>query len=173
MTQLQNLNDLIDKNDIEGIWNFIRPELARTHYKHNDDFEDLMSIGLIKIIEILPRANTKLPPIESKKFLLTCARNAIVDHLRKLEPHKKVPDVISFESLTLEQFPHPFFDRTNLEQLETAMTFLSTRQRKLIEMFYFNNIGLNSIASKMKYRPKDIKMLIEQALDTLRKHIRV
>jgi RNA polymerase sigma factor (sigma-70 family) len=169
----KNLNQLILENDIASIWNIIKPELARTHYKHNDEFEDLMSIGLIRIIEVLPKANLSLPPIESKKFLLTCARNAIVDYLRKFQHHKRFADVFSFESEQMEFFPQKELEQTNLDQLQKAMTFLSIRQQRLIRMFYFDNVGLLEISRKLNKKPKDTKILLEQALDKLRDNIRV
>jgi RNA polymerase sigma-70 factor, ECF subfamily len=106
-------------------------------------------------------------------WLLTIARNRTVDYLRSSRDHR------NFSTIREMEYPKLFDDlersiRTfgNMKRLRGALDRLRVKERKLIDLAYFEDNSQTEIASKLGLPLGTVKGCVRRALRILREDFR-
>jgi RNA polymerase sigma factor (sigma-70 family) len=159
--------DLAVSGDAVSEW-FLREilplEAILMHYlsvnwRNASDITDLRQEVYTRVFEAAREAIPENP----KRFLLTCARNLLIDLVRRQQvvPMETFAD---FEQLGIAtDAPQPdrsFMDRDELRRLEAALETLPARTREAIALAYFDGLTGKEIAERMGVTPSAASHLL-------------
>jgi len=124
--------------------------LLRRHWRHHDDLPDLRQEVYMRVYESAQRDGI---PESPAAFLFTCARNLLVDRVRRAQ-------VVPFETVAdLDELPsHPSTDFTperlvdskqKLVLLQSALDDLSPRCREVVILRKIEGLSLKEISARL------------------------
>jgi len=109
--------------------------------------------------------------VSSRNFLVTCVRNACIDHLRK-QSSARIWRATEKEAAT-GLVPGDLYTRTELESILTAaLSKLPDNIREVFEMNRFDGKTYREIADEKKISVKTVEAHITKALRVLRTEFR-
>ncbi len=132
------------------------------------DAEDLMQRTFLKMIESLPRYQSRGIPFEAWFFRL--ARNTVIDHLRGRRPHQRLETVVEVES------SRPGPEETaelagEFRRLEAALQELTPVQQEVIGYRFMAGLSSRDIGLIIGKREGSVRALQFRALATLRRSL--
>lgn len=124
--------------------------LLRRHWRHHEDVADLRQEIYMRVYE---SAQEKGTPDSTAAFVFTCARNLLVDRIRKAQ-------VVPFEAVAdleeLPEAPHADFtpellaeSRQKLRLLQVAFDDLSPRCREVVLLRKVEGLSHKEIAARL------------------------
>jgi RNA polymerase sigma factor (sigma-70 family) len=156
----QNRQGTAVTDDTVSAW-FIREivplEANLMHYlQHNwrnaSDISDLRQEVYVRVFEA---ARERIPD-NPEQFLFVCARNLLIDHVRR----EQVVPMETFADLDIlgiaSDAPRPdrqVIEREELRRLEAALDQLPARTREAIALAYFEGLSRKEIARRMGVTP--------------------
>jgi RNA polymerase sigma-70 factor (ECF subfamily) len=152
----QNLKSLAVTDDVVSAW-FVREILPleailmhylRSNWRNASDVADLRQEVYARVLEA---ARERIPD-NPKRFLLTSARNLLINLVRReqIVPMESYADFESFE--IADDAPDSariVMEREELRRLEAAMKQLPARTREAVGLAYFKGLNRTEIARRM------------------------
>jgi len=152
----QNLKSLAVTDDVVSVW-FVREILPleailmhylRSNWRNASDVADLCQEVYARVLEA---ARERIPD-NPKRFLLTSARNLLINLVRReqIVPMESYADFESFE--IADDAPDSariVMEREELRRLEAAMKQLPARTREAVGLAYFKGLNRTEIARRM------------------------
>ena len=124
----------------------------RSNWRNASDIADLRQEVYTRVFE---SARERIPD-NPKRFLLTCARNLLINLVRR-EQVVPMESFADFEKLGVAsgelQPDRSVIEREELGRLEAALEKLPTRTREAIELAYFEGLSRKEIAERMGVTP--------------------
>jgi len=125
-------------------------KLLRQHWRHPDDLSDLRQDIFMRVYEAAVRDGK---PDATAAFVFTCARNLLVDRVRRAQvvPFETVADLEELPVQPSEEFtPERLVDsKQKLELLQLAMDDLSPRCREVVMLRKIEGLSHKEIASRL------------------------
>ncbi|WP_207423321.1 RNA polymerase sigma factor [Desertivirga brevis] len=159
-------------------------ELYRQHYlglinygmKFTHDRE-LANEYIIKVLAQLWEMRAQLPEVSSpRSYLLTCLRRELLHHF-KAEDLRKVKEGMAAGSETDQLTYNDYFERIQensvlRDSLFKIMEKLTERQKELLTMKFFRDMSYDEIAKELGISKRTAYNIINEAIKTLRSHIK-
>lgn len=120
----------------------------RQNWPNRSDISDLRQEVYARVFEA---ARERIPD-NPKRFLLTAARNLLIDRVRReqIVPMENYADFDALGISTDEPAPDRLLiQRENIRQLEAALLELPPRTREAITLAYFEGLSASEIAKRM------------------------
>lgn len=145
------------------VYRFVLLRVGNAH-----DAEDLMQRVFMKMIEALPRYQSRGTPFGAWVFRI--ARNAVIDHARTRRSHDPIGEVDGQLTSSAEQ-RDPASVVPDRMALEAALRTLTRDQRDVIAYRFFAGLTPPEIASVMRKREGSVRALQFRALGALRRRL--
>lgn len=135
--------------------------------RRREDAEDLTQLVFERIVTALPRYKHNGKPFAAWAFRI--ARNAVVDHVRRLRPTEPLggiaepTDVVEVEALSLRD--------EELRELRAALRELTADQREALALRYAAGLSAEEAAQVMGRQAGTIRGLTFRAIEALRRHL--
>ncbi|MCR4745724.1 MAG: sigma-70 family RNA polymerase sigma factor [Lachnospiraceae bacterium] len=136
---------------------------ARTDSKENA--EDICSTVFLKVYEKLDSFDATKASIST--WIFTITRNTLIDYYRGNKPMSEVPETISDDT----DLDANIMNSEQLETLAEALKKLKEKERKVIILYYYENLKLKEIALQMGMSYQNAKILHLKALKKLRESL--
>ncbi len=144
----------------------------RQNWHNASDIADLRQDVYARVFEA---AREKIPD-NPKRFLLTSARNLLIDRVRR-EQVVPMETFADFDALGIAaDAPEPdrvLIQRENIRRLEAALTQLPPRTREAISLAYFDGLSVTEIAKRMGIAQPVASKLIARGTLTLGRILRI
>jgi RNA polymerase sigma-70 factor, ECF subfamily len=157
-----------DADAFAALYDALAPRLARyvrSRVRDPDDAADLVQQVFLKMVEALPRYESRGVPFTAWAFRLT--RNAVIDRARTLHPS----DPLEFAADEASPEPSPEHlalisaERTRIER---AMHDLTDEQQEVLRLRFFGGLGPREVGALMGRRDGAVRALQFRALEALR-----
>jgi len=115
-----------------------------------------------------------LPLIESfKPYLYRCARNILIDHIRKSKTQIKIKEVSKNleEDYSINTDDHLIYTQT-LSHLHSGINLLPEKRKKIIELKIHEDLSLDEIALQLKISKSVVKKQLYTGMAFLRNHLK-
>lgn len=115
-----------------------------------------------------------LPLIESfKPYLYRCARNILIDHIRKSKTQIKIKEVSKNleEDCSINTDDHLIYTQT-LSHLHSGINLLPEKRKKIIELKIHEDLSLDEIALQLKISKSVVKKQLYTGMAFLRNHLK-
>jgi RNA polymerase sigma-70 factor (ECF subfamily) len=135
--------------------------------RRREDAEDLTQLVFERIVGALPRYKHNGSPFKAWAFRI--ARNAVIDHQRRLRPTEPLGDVtelsdgIGLEALSLR--------KEEVRELRAAVQRLTPDQREALILRYAAGLTAEEAAQVMGRRAGTIRGLTFRAIEALRRQL--
>lgn len=135
--------------------------------RRREDAEDLTQLVFERIVGALPRYHHNGSPFKAWAFRI--ARNAVIDHQRRLRPTETLGEVhelsagIDIESLSLR--------KEEVRELRAALDRLTPDQREALVLRYAAGLTADEAAQVMGRQAGTIRGLTFRAIEALRRHL--
>jgi RNA polymerase sigma-70 factor (ECF subfamily) len=132
------------------------------------DAEDLMQRIFLKMIELLPRYQSRGIPFEAWFFRL--ARNSVIDHLRGRRHHQPLETLAGIDS----HLPRPDESAEaamEFERLEEALGKLTPVQKEVIGYRFMAGLNAREIGLVVGKREGSVRALQFRALQAMRRSL--
>ena len=152
----QDRNGMAVTDDAVSAW-FLREILPleailmhylRYNWRNASDIPDLRQEVYTRVFE---SARERIPE-NPKRFLLTCARNLLINLVRRAEvvPMESFADFETLELATdMPSADSAIIEQEELQRLEAALEKLPARTREAISLAYFEGLTRKEIAERM------------------------
>ena len=147
----------------ESIYRFIASRVHRP-----SDAEDLTQLVFVKVLEALPRYESRGIPFGGWLFRL--ARNAVIDHVRTRHDHAELDSVVEWahgdagpDELAVV--------RQELDAVGLALAGLTDEQREAIELRFFAGLSAREAAEAMGKQEGTVRGLQFRAIAALRRQL--
>lgn len=120
----------------------------RYNWRNASDIPDLRQEVYTRVFE---SARERIPE-NPKRFLLTCARNLLINLVRRAEvvPMESFADFETLELATdMPSADSAIIEQEELQRLEAALEKLPARTREAISLAYFEGLTRKEIAERM------------------------
>jgi RNA polymerase sigma-70 factor (ECF subfamily) len=142
-------------------------------YLGNDaDAEDTVMLVFEKLFELLKKSEIQ----SFKSWIYTITKNECLMHLRHrksgeriIEDNLKKLDTEIMESVELNHLLNVSDGEHRIRYLETAITGLSSEQKKCIELFYLNEKSYREVEQITGYSYNEVKSHIQNGKRNLKK----
>ncbi len=156
----QRVNQLFDKQDMEGLLETVKPLILssiKRYYNDYKNYEDLIQEGNLLILEVL-----KEKQIESGKHFLGYVKNAL--RFYYLDKHKTRKETLSINQNIKGSEGLEFGDLLeasgptqeelllkdeDIKALNTALNKLTENQKNIIILFYIRKESIQNIADRL------------------------
>lgn len=135
--------------------------------RRREDAEDLTQLVFERIVGALPRYRHNGSPFKAWAFRI--ARNAVIDHQRRLRPTEALGDLpeltdgIGLETLSLR--------KEEVRELRAAVERLTPDQREALILRYAGGLTAEEAAQVMGRRAGTIRGLTFRAIEALRRQL--
>ena len=135
--------------------------------RRREDAEDLTQVVFERIVGALPRYRHNGSPFKAWAFRI--ARNAVIDHQRRLRPTEPLGDLseltdgIGLEALSLR--------KEEVRELRAAVARLTPDQREALVLRYAAGLTAEEAAQVMGRRAGTIRGLTFRAIEALRRQL--
>ena len=135
--------------------------------RRREDAEDLTQLVFERIVTALPRYRHNGSPFKAWAFRI--ARNAVIDHQRRLRPTEPLgvvpdlPDGVGLEALSLRS--------EEVRELRAAVERLTPDQREALILRYAGGLTADEAAQVMGRRAGTIRGLTFRAIEALRRQL--
>jgi RNA polymerase sigma-70 factor (ECF subfamily) len=147
----------------EPVYRFIASRIQRP-----SDAEDLTQLVFVKVLEALPRYESRGVPFGGWLFRL--ARNAVIDHVRTRHEHTELESVV--ERARGEAGPDEVaIVRQELDAVAAALDKLTDEQREAIELRFFAGLSAREAAEAMGKQEGTVRGLQFRAIAALRREL--
>ena len=140
--------------------------VSRVH--RPSDAEDLTQIVFVKVLEALPRYESRGIPFGGWLFRL--ARNAVIDHVRTHRDHAEL-DVVVLRSGDGAGPDEIVAVRQALDEVAVALSSLTDEQRDAIALRFFAGLSAREAAAVMGKQEGTVRGLQFRAIATLRRQL--
>lgn len=135
--------------------------------KNEFDAQELVQDTFFKVYTLIDRIDT------SRKFssyLFEIAKNAAISRLRSR--HAEIP--LKDESVveTDEKIYEGLAQKQQAEAIRSAITKLPFRYRRVIQLYYFDDLAYEEISRKLKIPLNTVRTHLARAKAALRKHLK-
>lgn len=124
--------------------------LLRRHWRHHEDLPDLRQDVYMRVYEAAQRDGV---PEATAAFVFTCARNLLVDRVRKAQvvPFETVADLEELPNLPQADFtPERLVEsRQKIKLLQMALDDLSPRCREVVLLRKVEELSHKEIAARL------------------------
>ncbi len=152
------------KHFFPRVYNFIYARM-----KNVDDADDVVSSTFMKVYESLNTYNPTKAAFST--WLFRIASNFMMDHYRRVQKHGEVEWDDTFDP-PANEFEEPenktLRDEGNAELLK-ALDKLNEKERRIVELKYFSNMGNKEIAEVMEITANNVGVVLHGALKKLKK----
>ena len=147
----------------EPVYRFIASRIHRPA-----DAEDLTQLVFVKVLEALPRYESRGVPFGGWLFRL--ARNTVIDHVRTHKETAELEQVL--DRADLDRGPDEWaMTRQELESVRVALASLTDEQREAIALRYFAGLSAKEAATAMGKQEGTVRGLQFRAIAALRRHL--
>ena len=134
------------------------------------DAEDLTQLVFVKVLEALPRYESRGVPFGGWLFRL--ARNAVIDFVRTRHDHADLEAVV--EQARGDAGPDEMvIVRQELDAVEAAMATLTDDQREAIALRFFSGLSAREAAQAMGKQEGTVRGLQFRAIAALRRQLEI
>ena len=149
----------------EAVYRFIASRVQRP-----SDAEDLTQLVFVKVLEALPRYESRGVPFGGWLFRL--ARNAVIDHVRTRHDHADLETVV--ERAYGDAGPDEIVViRQELDAVGAALATLTDEQREAIALRFFAGLTAREAAVAMGKQEGTVRGLTFRAIGALRRQLGV
>jgi RNA polymerase sigma-70 factor, ECF subfamily len=144
--------------------------IYRFHFnrtRHRETAEDLTSQTFLKALEGFHRFDAARAQVST--WLYRIARNALIDHLRRLHPSQDIEGVADFLS-SGEDVAENAVVREAAERAKSLLQRLTPEQREIILLRLWDDLSYAEIAELTGKNEGACKMAFSRGLAALRKH---
>ena len=147
----------------EPVYRFI---VSRIH--RPTDAEDLTQLVFVKVLEALPRYESRGVPFGGWLFRL--ARNVLIDHVRTR--HETSGLEVVLERPDIDRGPDEWaMARQDIEAVGVALASLTDEQRETIALRFFAGLSAKETAVAMGKQEGTVRGLQFRAIAALRRHL--
>ena len=147
----------------EPVYRFIASRIQRP-----SDAEDLTQLVFVKVLEALPRYESRGVPFGGWLFRL--ARNAVIDYVRTRHDHTELESVI--ERARGDAGPDEVaIVRQELDAVAAALEKLTDEQREAVELRFFAGLSAREAAEAMGKQEGTVRGLQFRAIAALRREL--
>jgi RNA polymerase sigma-70 factor (ECF subfamily) len=146
-----------------AVYRFVMFRIGNAH-----DAEDLMQLVFLKMIEALPRYESRGLPFGAWVFRI--ARNAVIDHIRTRRSHDPIERVGDPVMRSVDG-RDPASTVPDQIELDAALRALTADQRDVIAYRFFAGLSPVEIASVMRKREGSVRALQFRALGAMRRRL--
>jgi RNA polymerase sigma-70 factor (ECF subfamily) len=134
--------------------------------RRREDAEDLTHLVFERIVAALPRYHHNGKPFAAWAFRI--ARNAVIDHQRRVRPTEPLLSEEPADGLGLEALS---LHREELRELKAAIARLTPDQREALLLRYAGGLSADEAAEVMGRRAGTIRGLTFRAIEALRRQL--
>jgi RNA polymerase sigma factor (sigma-70 family) len=155
---------------IEDLCTAIRPHLLVTLIslsRHNVELaEDALQNAFVKIIQLF-RTRTRPFPMVTEAYLVTIAKNCLIDELRRQKHHVNIDELIQQDLLPIGQSDQSG-EYIREELVLLALNRLDPKCQYLLESYYIGNAGIPELATILGIAPPSVYMTMKRCRGRLR-----
>lgn len=134
-----------------------------SHQGASGDSEDLVQETFIRLFQYRERYQ---PTAKFSSFLYTIARHAWADHGRKVQRREHLAELYELEAaLSLSSCP---VDACSGFDLEAALATLSAKLREVVDLYFYQGLRYQDIASRLNVPLGTVKSRMSLAVKALR-----
>ena len=160
----------LDEGALGALFDAYYPKLLNyglLNFRDAQAAEDLASDVILRVLESIPSFRPRGVPLSAWVFRI--ARNRLVDIRRRVNHRREVGLEDSFHA-TVATAPQVAVDRTlDYGQLCVALSQLTTAQKRVIELRFFKDLDVATVARIIGRSPSAVKSLQFRALVSLRR----
>ena len=149
----------------EAIHRFIASRVQRP-----SDAEDLTQLVFVKVLEALPRYESRGVPFGGWLFRL--ARNAVIDFVRTRRDHADL-DAVAERAQGAAGPDEMVIVRQELDAVEAALAALTDEQREAIALRFFSGLSAREAAEAMGKQEGTVRGLQFRAIAALRRQLEI
>jgi RNA polymerase sigma-70 factor (ECF subfamily) len=137
------------------------------------DAEDLTQLTFLRVIEALPRYESRGIPFGAWLFRL--ARNAVIDFVRARREHRNLDDLVQRDDPTTASARIGAVEPNGAppDELSLVLPFLTDDQRDVLAYRFLAGLSARETGRLMGKREAAVRALQYRALATLRRHLAV
>ena len=147
----------------DSIYRFIASRVQRP-----SDAEDLTQLVFVKVLEALPRYESRGIPFGGWLFRL--ARNAVIDFVRTRHDHADL-EAVAEQAQVKAGLDEMVIVRQELDAVEAALATLTDEQREAIALRFFSGLSAREAAEAMGKQEGTIRGLQFRAIAALRRQL--
>ncbi len=167
------MDGLVDRartGDVEAFSTLYERYARRVHaycmsrVRQPADAEDLTQLTFLKVVEALPRYESRGLPFAA--WLFTLARNVVIDFVRARRDHAALDELRDGELAVDDPAPSAAAD-----SLAASLPFLTLEQRDVIAYRFFAGLSVRETAQLMGREEAAVRALQHRALAALRRRM--
>ena len=162
-----------DRKDFEIIFRYYAPRIKSLLIKGGADSaqaEDIMHDTMINVWEKLHMYNSEKGSFSS--WIFTIARNNKIDLLRK-KSSKPYTDIYEIEIASEKDNGQDIAEQKSLsQQVKNAINLLPSKQKKVIELSFMNDMTQDEIASKLDIPIGTVKSRMRLAYQKMKDNLK-
>jgi len=147
----------------EAVHRFIASRVQRP-----SDAEDLTQLVFVKVLEALPRYESRGIPFGGWLFRL--ARNAVIDFVRTRHDHADL-EAVAEQAQLKAGLDEMVIVRQELDAVEAALATLTNEQREAIALRFFSGLSAREAAEAMGKQEGTVRGLQFRAIAALRRQL--
>jgi RNA polymerase sigma-70 factor (ECF subfamily) len=149
----------------EAVHRFIASRVQRP-----SDAEDLTQLVFVKVLEALPRYESRGVPFGGWLFRL--ARNAVIDFVRTRHDHADL-EAVAEQAQVKAGLDEMVIVRQELDAVEAALATLTDEQREAIALRFFSGLSAREAAEAMGKQEGTVRGLQFRAIAALRRQLEI
>ena len=110
-------------------------------------------------------------PGHLEAWLITIAKNKLIDHFRKTGREKKYLEKIAYREAGTVDMSEELHEKEQAALLYMAMEKLKPHYKEALTMFCWENMKVKEIAEKTGRTPKAVENILFRAKNSLKKHL--
>jgi RNA polymerase sigma factor (sigma-70 family) len=156
---LRNIGLMVDERQYFQLYKSCRQEFLRwSTFSYNlsqEDARDLYQETFLRIWSNLHTGKLSTFSCTPKSYVFSVGKHVILDHIEKhrrsvVTPHEELKE----EGVDHLQESHDALHTVHI--IQEGLKKLELRERKIIELFYFNKMDMHSIAKELGYKNADV-----------------
>ncbi len=163
--ELKNMSGVSKKIDLDKTYKQYSEKVyryLRSHVSSQDDVEELHSKVFLKICQ--SSDSYKGNPNAVSSFVYTITRNQVIDYYRTA----KISDTIDEFFLHSAEIEEDYCKKERLEELAYALENLSSKERLIIVIHWWQEKSLNEVASMIGLSYDNVKRTHKASLEKIK-----
>jgi RNA polymerase sigma-70 factor (ECF subfamily) len=160
-----------DKDALDQIYQFYRFPILRFTVSIIKDEQEAESIYHEVFIKILKKKEAIRPELNFNSYVFTAVRNEIFDYLKELKKNNSLKEKFWEQ---IQKFRHEEEEEGKeevLSRMDKAVSSLSPKRRKILEMNYFEKKSYHEIAEALRISKNTVKNQLVTAKLILRREM--
>lgn len=159
-----------DKDALDQIYQFYRFPILRFTVSIIKDEQEAESIYHEVFIKILKKKDSIRPELNFNSYFFTAVKNEIFDYLKELKKNNSLKEKFWEQ---IQKFRHEEEEGKEevFSRMDKAVSSLSPKRRKILEMNYFEKKSYHEIAETLRISKNTVKNQLVKAKMILRREM--